>query len=878
MLLDFGLILNLKPQIESDIEEPTGQPRYQAVTDNMISGTISYMAPEQATGSPLQDSSDWYAFGVMLFEALTGRLPFRSRGAEMVRAKLEKDAPPPSRFAPETPPDLDQLCIELLNRDPKLRPVGGDVLQRLSGESTVVEDGMLNQHIFIGRESYLARLNDSFAQLEKGKSEVLCVHGRSGVGKTALIQHFLEQTVLTRNGILLAGRCYEQESVPYKAIDNLIDALTELLLEMPAARLEQVLPPDIQALARVFPVLKRVKSIGGSTAGVANDPILVRRQAFLALGQLLTAIGEKQPLVLYIDDLQWGDTDSAQLLSSLLTSEPRPRMLVLLSYRGEYAANACLREFRRAWESSSIPHYEMEVLPLSTEESRELTTRLLAGTPAADRLIERIVEQARGSAFFVQELAEHARSGIDWQSTTATDRRGRGSSGDLDDVLWHRVQKLPTEARELLEMIAVAGQPIQFRELVHARDFAAVPQHAVNQLRSARLVRSTGTRLTDQIEAFHDRVRESIASHLSAPVSRDYHLRIANALEANGEAAPETVASHLNSAASPRASHFYELAGQRAMQVLAFDRAEEYFKLAAHIAPTPTDRARVEERLIHFYTNMARFKEAYSTGRDAVARFGVKLPKKFVPPLLIIDVLYALIRKGRRKPSELLDLPAMTDERQIIVVRLIAAMGKAAYQVRPEICVSICTRAVNICLKRGNTPDAAINYMVFGCIFLGGIVGRAKTGYEYGRLALDLVDKFQNHEQRAEVNFVVGYFGTSWMRPAIEAELLWETAFEEGQRTGDLFHTGCAVSGTIQSMIMRGAPLAAVEHRIEQFWPVMEQAHLREPLTCLASTRELIRNLQASAPSAADQRMRRIRNCLRSLRILVHATSRIFTF
>ena len=157
-------------------------------------------------------------------------------------------------------------------------------------------------------------------------------------------------------------------------------------------------------------------------------------------------------------------------------------------------------------------------------------------------------------------------------------------------------------------MIAVAGQPIQFRELVHARDFAAVPQHAVNQLRSARLVRSTGTRLTDQIEAFHDRVRESIASHLSAPVSRDYHLRIANALEANGEAAPETVASHLNSAASPRASHFYELAGQRAMQVLAFDRAEEYFKLAAHIAPTPTDRARVEERLIHFYTNMARFK------------------------------------------------------------------------------------------------------------------------------------------------------------------------------------------------------------------------------------------------------------------------------
>ena len=137
--------------------------------------------------------------------------------------------------------------------------------------------------------------------------------------------------------------------------------------------------------------------------------------------------------------------------------------------------------------------------------------------------------------------------------------------------------------------------------------------------------------------------------------------------------------------------------------------------------------------------------------------------------------------------------------------------------------------------------------MVFGCIFLGGILGRAETGYEFGRLALALIEKFQNEKQRAEVNFVVGYFGTSWKRPAIEAERLWEVAFKEGQRTGDLFHTGCAASGTIQGMIMRGCPLDEVEQRLEQFWPILEQAHLREPITCLTSTRRLLSSLRGSA-------------------------------
>jgi hypothetical protein len=490
------------------------------------------------------------------------------------------------------------------------------------------------------------------------------------------------------------------------------------------------------------------------------------------------------------------------------------------------------------------------VLPLTEQESRELAGKLLADAGVTDAQIDRIVEQARGSAFYVQELAGFVRSGTEWQS--AAKGEGAAQAKDLDEVLWRRIQQLPSEARLLIEMIAVAGQPIRFGDLLHTRSLAAFPQHAVKQLRASRLVRSTGTRLSDEIETFHDRVRESVIRFLGVPVSRDYHQQIADALEQNPEAAPETIATHLEAALSPRASRFYERAGEHATQVLAFDRAEEFLKHAAALAPTDADRVRVEVRLVHFYTDMARFQEAYNTGCHGTARLGFKLPRKFSPPLLLFNMARALIRTGRRKPSEFLDLPVMTDERLIAVVRLISAVAKAAYQVRPEICVTICAMAVNLCLKYGNTPDAAIVYMVFGCIFLGGILGRVETGYGFGWLALNLIKKFDNQKQRAEVNFVVGYFGTSWMRPTIEAEALWQIAFHEGQNTGDLFHTGCALSGMTQSLIMRGVPLPEVTRQIDAFWPVAERAHLREPMTCLNSTRRLIARLTAPQDSEGE--------------------------
>jgi predicted ATPase len=300
------------------------------------------------------------------------------------------------------------------------------------------------------------------------------------------------------------------------------------------------------------------------------------------------------------------------------------------------------------------------------------------------------------------------------------------------------------------------------------------------------------------------------------------------------------------------ASRYYLAAADNALEVLAFHRAENLFQRAAELADSDENRAAVYERMIHYYTDMARFEDAYTTACQATQLFGVRLPSRFIPSLFLLDFVKSKFRLRLRRTAKILDLPSMTDTRLQWVLRIGNACLKAAYQLRPELCVAVSTRLVNLCLASGNTPDCAIGYMVYGAIFQGGVLGFYKIGYEYGLLALSLVEKYKNAAQRAEVNFVVGYFGTSWLQPATEAEELWRTAYQSGLETNDLFHTGCSSAGTIMSYHMRGVPMNTVWEESEKFLGFLKRAQLREPIGCLAVVRQTICNLRGQTESRSS--------------------------
>src|SRR5262249_27106487 len=436
---------------------------------------------------------------------------------------------------------LSILCMEMLRRDPQARPRGDEVLRRLSSSDPLLRDSqptpLPSSHRLevplIGRKRHLRELTDALEETRTGRTVLVEVHGRSGAGKSALVQRFLDDLREDADTVILMGRCYEQESVPYKALDNLIDALSRYLERLPAAEAQALWPRDLAALARVFPVLRRLGSGGCVPRGPLemNDPQEVRRRALSALRELLARLGDRRPLVLAIDDVQWGDEDSAALLTDLLRPPDQPTLLLLLCYRREETdSSPCLRALRKIQEPGGperkapkramegqpvlrktrelgeLERLDLPVEPLSPAERRELAPALLdSPDETAAARGDSIARQSGGYPFFVYELVQHLQGG----ASSAERPSKSGDDVSLSTVLWSRICRLPEEARRLLEIVAVASRPLYQSDACQAAEVGE--EHtALACLRAGRLLRSSGPGEHGEIETYHDRIRETV--------------------------------------------------------------------------------------------------------------------------------------------------------------------------------------------------------------------------------------------------------------------------------------------------------------------------------------------------------------------------------
>jgi hypothetical protein len=288
VILDFGLA--------ADVDR-SGRHLH---TGGNVLGTVPYMAPEQGADPPVSSpASDWSSVGVMLYQALTGRLPFSGGTLKVMQDKLTGEPPPPRALEPDVPADLDELCRRLLRRRPEDRPAAGEIQAALGRTPALVLPA--EETALLGRREHLAALRRAYED-SRSRPVLVAVHGPSGIGKTALVRHFLDR-LAGEPVVALAGRCYERESVPYKALDPLVDELGRHLQRLAPAEVEARLPRDVAPLLRVFPTLGRVGPVADAAARgtLPGEPHELRRRAFAALRELLGRIGDRGPLVLHLD-------------------------------------------------------------------------------------------------------------------------------------------------------------------------------------------------------------------------------------------------------------------------------------------------------------------------------------------------------------------------------------------------------------------------------------------------------------------------------------------------------------------------------------------------------------------------------------------------
>lgn len=586
VLLDFGLAKG-------------GALAHSSWTESMIAGTAHYMAPEQAAGAQVDKAADWYSAGVILHELLTGVLPFHGTPLRVMQDKQLYEPRPPRALDPGAPADLDALCAALLRRDPGDRPTGEQVLAQLGaaiavdepwsgppGAGTTSDDGS-GYNVFVGRATELGVLGAALDDAIGGQAITVLVSGESGVGKTALVRHFLAKCKPARDDgagpLVLHGRCYERDVVPFNAVDPLVDALSLRIARLNTVDAALLLPRDITLLARIFPVLTHIPAVARATGVSVVDVQELRLRASRALRELLDRIRGTRPVILAIDDLQWADADSVAMLSEVLHPPGAPALLLVATVQSDVPeANPAFATLLDA-----VPNLRtIDLAGLPPSEARVLAERMLAAAQRSDpESVEGIVREAAGHPVFIHELALHA--GVRWGTP--------GAIPQLHEALAHRVAALDPVQRRLIELLAAAAGPVPQTIAARAVGLPADALGAVvATLRAIRLLSARG-HSDERVDMYHDRVREAVRASLDPDTQRALLRSLVEAIDAGpaGLVEPEAHVGYLVGAGEPgRAALLSVEAARHAAGALAFERAAHLYGEALRLGDYSDDEAR----------------------------------------------------------------------------------------------------------------------------------------------------------------------------------------------------------------------------------------------------------------------------------------------
>jgi hypothetical protein len=597
VLLDLGLV--------TDVPRDGAPPR---MSSQIVVGTATYMAPEQAEARAVGPAADWYGVGVVLYEALTGEVPFSGATLDVLTRKQAELPRPPRELNPDVPPELERLCLGLLTVDPARRATGNDVIAATGATPTpsprVTAPGRaVVAPPFVGRVHELGMLEDAFVATRNERSVSVLVKGESGVGKSALVRKFGDD-VTARGAVVLAGRCYERENVPYKALDGVVDSLTSYMMHLRRGEATELLPAQTMLLATAFPVLLRVEAVARAPkpSVEVRDPLQLRARVFAAVRELMGRLADRRPLVLVIDDLQWADADSLALLAEIMRPPGAPSLLLVATLRAESGDDLAV------WRPLGT---DVRLLPLGglqPDEARQLVT-LLAGAAPLLVSADAIAAEAGGHPLFIDELVRHALT-----------LRAQPEL-HLDDALWARMARLPEEERRIVALVATAGAPLWKETAMRAageEDFQRFGER-VGALRAERLVRTSGPKRRDTIEPYHDRVRTAMAAHIDEAQRRELHHRLAQALEWSGQFEPESASAHWEGANQPdKAARYAAIAAARAAQALAFDRAAELYRRSLALRePDGAEGRSLRTKLAEALVNAGRGVEAASVFLEA---------------------------------------------------------------------------------------------------------------------------------------------------------------------------------------------------------------------------------------------------------------------
>ncbi|MBN3751663.1 AAA family ATPase [Paraburkholderia sp. Tr-20389] len=917
------------------IASPLPRERQLPQPPETIAGTLAYMAPEQTgrMNRSIDSRSDLYAFGVTLYQMLTGTLPFTATDPmEWVHCHVARKPMPPAERIDTIPQAISDLVMKLLAKTPEERyqtaaGVEQDLRRCLAewqrqhhvnafplGEHDTPDRLTIPEKLY-GREREVDAMVAAFERVvTSGTPELVLVSGYSGIGKSAVVNE-LHKVLVPPRGLFASGKFDQyKRDIPYSTLIQAFQGLVRPLLGKRESELAlwrdaliRTLGPDARLVTDLIPELKLI--IGEQPAVPELDSHQAQRRFQLVFRRFMGVFARREhPLALFLDDLQWLDAATLELIEDLLTRSDLQYLMLIGAYRNnEVDATHPLMRKLDAMRRAGARLDEIALAPLAREHVTQLITEALFCEPERAAPLAHLVHaKTAGNPFFVIQFLhalgdeglltfDHDTANWRWDLRHIHDK---GYADNVVDLMVAKLKRLSTGTQGALQQLACLGNSASAAMLTQV--FGISTQKVRALLRPA--VDHELVELRDNAYRFlHDRVQEAAYSMIPEHSRADAHLRIGRLLAAQTpadkrEEAIFEIVSQLNRGAAlvtsrderEQLARFNLIAGRRAKASTAYSSALAYLTTGAERLQ---DDCWEDEHELMFALQLNRAECEFLTGRLALAeerlamlshRAATTVEQAHVA-CLRMDVYLTLDLSGRavdvcldhlrqvgidwsahpeetdvqreygnivarlagRTIGSLVDLPLMQDPASLSTADVLSKLLRPAWFTDANLASLTICKVISLSLERGNCDASCFAYVMFPRI-AGPRFRDYQAGFEFGQLGYELVERRGLKRFEAVTYLCFALYVMRWTKHVRRSSEMLRRAFDAANRTGDVPSGAYTRCHIVTDLLFAGAPLIEVESEAEQGLAFAGKARFGLAVDNLTTQLALIRMLRGA--------------------------------
>ena len=895
--------------------------------------TLPYISPEQ-TGRAHRITdyrTDFYSLGIIFYEMLAGHLPFVARDPlELIHNHLARTPQPLSNLLPEIPEIISDIVLRLLAKEPEDRYQSGKGLRvdLENCQQQFLKDGVITpfalgqydqlskfiipQKLY-GRNQEINLLKEALQSVKQGGTDIVFVSGEAGIGKSTLIKEL--RPAYSGEAYFVSGK-YEQfkRNKAYNGILQAVQHFVRQIQNESSANIASWKTHLTTALGNNGPILTSlVPSIGRllelpteSTTLTSLNP----NQLHLLFEQLIKAIATPaRPLIIFLDDLQWIDSASLDLIQYLILNASIKNTLFIATYRDKEIHTAHpLKTTIDALKNSDLPVHFINLHAMADEAVNQWLANTFTLEPdKTTDLTNLIYQKTGGNPFFVklflQTLYEESILFFDdqhgWQWNL---QRGKQLqvTDNVVNLMIQRVNSLPAETQAILCLASCIGNQFDLDALsdMSTESIEDTYFHLEPAISAGMIIQATG----NKFRFAHDRIQQAIYSLLEQKQKVQFHWQIGSYWLDRSQLDPQTqelfdIVDQLNlgHTAADAEPDYLDLitlnvdVGRKAKMSAAYQTAYDYLETAVtfaqfyedgwgehyeiwldlyneaaetaylsghltemeqvipivlHQAKTVLDKQTVIHIQIQVQLSQNQLPQAAAIGRDTLAELGVVLPEN--PTQDDFDHGYRHIQSliEGRNIETLVESSPMQDRKSLMAMQILSAISTAVWAMSPILYAIDVFKRVELSLTHGNAPTSAAAYAGFGVI-LCSQMGDVRTGYRFGQLALEIVEKYQVTSQKSRTIGTAYCFTFHWRKHLRDSLPHFLEGHQAGIEVGDF--SFAASNGYLYARhgYFSGQSLTHLKQRIRSIMETAQQLKQARAVIVLNMYYQICENLQS---------------------------------